>query len=81
MYHLPLSQGGNSFVNRVTSEHMLDKYFESIIEIPNYINNPERNSMLQLLFLPHFCVSQGLGFTSKLMEICAIKHNLWKTAA
>lgn len=69
MYHMHLSQGVNSSVNSVTSDHILDKYFESIIEIPNNINNPERNLMPQLLFLPHFCVSQGLIFTSKPMEI------------
>lgn len=69
VYHLHLSRGGNSFVNSVTSDHMLDKYFESISEIPNHINNPERNLMPQLLFLPHFCFSQGLSFTSKLREI------------
>lgn len=59
----------------------LDKYFESIKEIPNYINNPKRNLMPQLSFLPQFCVSQGFNSTSKLMETLWYQHNLWETAA
>lgn len=37
--YLQLSLGGNSFVNSVTLDHMPNKYFESITEIPNHIIN------------------------------------------